>query len=104
VLRHLEVRISLHHLPLLRLYNVASLGLEPSIFVKPGQLHVTLFMLKLLSPDEVRRVQSLMKSISIKVHDAVGTPTPSLTVKGLEIMNDDSSEVCNTVIYLCVFN
>mmetsp|Transcript_34668 Transcript_34668/g.79064 ORF Transcript_34668/g.79064 Transcript_34668/m.79064 type:complete len:313 (-) Transcript_34668:152-1090(-) len=70
-------------------------GFDESLFVSPKKLHLTLFMLKLPSPDAVRRASNILNGVCA-AHCAdlqKGTPGLSLGLHGLEYMNDDPSEV-----------
>ena len=69
-------------------------GLDKSIFWRRDQFHLTLVMLKLYSSSEVASVQEIFDDVS---RSAAGGPKSSsselsLSLGGLEIMNDDPAE------------
>lgn len=67
----------------------ASRGLEASIFVKPATLHMTVCMLKLLTPEAIQKAAAALKRISRQIYDLLGTTTLLLNMRGLDSMSDD---------------
>jgi AKAP7 2'5' RNA ligase-like domain/KH domain len=73
-------------------------GMDASVFNDPASLHLTCFMLKLITKDEQKRASQLLQSLAAQLYDAVGTTTLLLRVSGLAIMNDDATQA--HVVYL----
>jgi hypothetical protein len=73
-----------------------SRGLDASIFVSPAALHLTCFVLKLVSEEEIAKAKQIMQTLAPdlkQMADAGGSCPARLVLKGLEIMNDDQSSV-----------
>jgi activating signal cointegrator complex subunit 1 len=75
-------------------------GYDASIAMAAPQLHLTVFLLKLLTQSEVKKAADILQSLAPKIYDALETRSLVLQVKGLEIMNDDPS-ACD-VLYVKV--
>lgn len=59
-------------------------GLEPSILTDPAQFHLTILMLKLYSPETLNKAQQLLRDITPKIYDLVGTRSVLAHLHGLE--------------------
>jgi len=68
-------------------------GLEESIFMPVQRLHLTIFMLHLLSNEDISKARKLLNNIQSQVYDILKTRTLMIRLKGLDIMNDDPSSV-----------
>ncbi|KAJ2559886.1 activating signal cointegrator 1 complex subunit [Coemansia sp. RSA 1933] len=62
-----------------------------SSFVNPGSLHITLGMLRLKTPFEVRRASELLMSLSNGINGILGGRALKVHVYGLETMEEDPS-------------
>ena len=71
-------------------------GITADLLVPPNRFHLTLCTLKLLSPHEVARAQDVLESSAPDLRAIVGQSTPPLRLRGLQIMNDDPSQVHET--------
>uniref|UniRef100_A0A6B2LAP0 K Homology domain-containing protein n=1 Tax=Arcella intermedia TaxID=1963864 RepID=A0A6B2LAP0_9EUKA len=75
-------------------------GFDGSICQPPESLHLTLLMLKLHTEKQVQTAQDILKKITPELYDMLETRSLVVRFKGLEIMNDDPSQV--DVLYLQV--
>jgi len=75
-------------------------GFDPSIQVKPTQFHLTILMLKLYSEELVRKAERILKEVSHKIYDILGSRSLLVNLKGLDYMNDDPTQV--DVVYMNV--
>lgn len=74
-------------------------GLDPSSFMTPEHLHLTIAMLKLYSDEARYRAQMLLKKLQPQILELLAGPL-QVHLQGLEIMNDDPSSI--DVLYLQV--
>ncbi|XP_075736042.1 activating signal cointegrator 1 complex subunit 1-like [Rhipicephalus microplus] len=68
-------------------------GLDESLFVSKQKLHLTIGMLVLLDAKECSRVQGVLEGCKDLVKTILEDEPLMVRVHGLEIMNDDESEV-----------
>lgn len=66
--------------------------IDATLFQKPSKVHLTLLMLRLHSEEQLATAKMLLKSLELEVQH-IFAPTDRVTVKGLNYMNDDPSEV-----------
>lgn len=71
-------------------------GLEESVLVSPRQLHMTLLMLRIYTPEALRAAIGAIRSVAERVRHLLRSQRVSL--QGIEHMNDDASET--HVLYL----
>jgi len=69
-----------------------SRGVDPSIFVTAPQFHLTIIMLKLYNSEQKQAAINLLKESEGILYDMVETRSVVLSLRGLEIMNDDASQ------------
>ncbi|KAL1920526.1 uncharacterized protein VTP21DRAFT_903 [Calcarisporiella thermophila] len=81
-------RISTLHGDILAL-NVR--GLDSTILVPTGSLHITVGMLRLLSQKEIEGCVRLLKESAQEIYDAVGTRSVRVNVEGVRVMETDPS-------------
>jgi len=74
-------------------------GVEPSIFQTAAQAHLTILMLRLYNPSDIAKAQRIMGELQSFV-DRIFAAEDRISLKGLNYMNDDPSEV--HVLYLAV--
>ncbi|KAJ4459806.1 putative activating signal cointegrator 1 complex subunit 1 [Paratrimastix pyriformis] len=93
-------RLTQLHSDILTRHGSAS-GMDPSILVPPSRLHLTLFMTKLFTKEDVARAAEILTQAepTLRMNVMQGDPL-ALHIKGLEYMNDDPSAV--DVLYLNV--
>ncbi|PNW87945.1 hypothetical protein CHLRE_01g008000v5 [Chlamydomonas reinhardtii] len=75
-------------------------GLEPSVFMAPQQLHLTLVMLKLYSDQKRHAAQQALDRLRPRVGALLAGQPLKVHLQGLEYMNDDPSAM--HVLYLKV--
>ncbi|KAH0934289.1 hypothetical protein HID58_011406 [Brassica napus] len=83
-----------------RLYTLAELGIEKSIFIKPSTFHLTVLMLKLWNKDRVNAARDVLKSISPSVMDALDNRPLFIRLKGLDCMRGSLAKA--RVLYIPV--
>ncbi|KII61755.1 Activating signal cointegrator 1 complex subunit 1 [Thelohanellus kitauei] len=69
------------------------------MFTAPPKLHITLMMLVLLNDDEKRRIAEDVEKMCSSLQPSLKN-LPELTLQGLDIMNDDPTDV--NVLYATV--
>ncbi|OEH79535.1 kh domain-containing protein [Cyclospora cayetanensis] len=67
--------------------------IDETLFINQEKLHITLLVLRLLTPAEVAAAAEALKSASAEIYDAVGTRTLRLHLKGNSCFSDDPSAV-----------
>jgi len=75
-------------------------GFDKSILQPSKHLHLTVLMLKLFTQKDIDQALSILQELKPKIYDILSTRTLMAKFKGLEIMNDDPSQV--DVLYLQV--
>ena len=77
------------------LYDVCgdAQGMSQELFVDPARVHITLVMLKLLTEEEVKKAGAVLKDSSESVISVLGGAKLGVSLDGVEIMNDDPSQV-----------
>ncbi|CAN7011122.1 unnamed protein product [Brassica rapa subsp. trilocularis] len=83
-----------------RLYTLAELGIEKSIFIKPSTFHLTVLMLKLWNKDRINTARDVLKSISPSVMDALDNRPLFIRLKGLDCMRGSLAKA--RVLYIPV--
>jgi len=68
------------------------IGGNEDILAKTAKMHLTLFMLRLLTGKEVERACDVLAKLSPRVYDALGTRSLILKVAGLGVMNENATE------------
>jgi len=68
-------------------------GFDASIILPPQQLHLTILMLKLYTKKQIEKVKQILEELKPQIYDTVDTRSLVVNLKGLEIMNDDPSQV-----------
>ncbi|RKP07311.1 AKAP7 2'5' RNA ligase-like domain-containing protein [Thamnocephalis sphaerospora] len=69
-----------------------SSGVDPSIFIEPARLHLTLGVMRLDTAEKVAQAVSVLRGLSAKVYDALGTRTFLVQLRGLEVMQDNPDQ------------
>ncbi|CAG7716839.1 unnamed protein product [Allacma fusca] len=77
----------------LRDFSSSIRGLDDAIFQEPAKLHLTICVLVLLDSREREEVSKLFASLSPDIETLTGKKPHKVRLQGLEIMNDDPSEV-----------
>lgn len=72
-------------------------GFDEALFAKPEGLHITVLLLRVITEEQDTRCREVLDNLSREVYDAVDTRSLVLHLKGLDLMNDDSSAA--TVIF-----
>eukprot|EP00698_Gefionella_okellyi_P018916 TRINITY_DN5730_c0_g1_i2.p1 TRINITY_DN5730_c0_g1~~TRINITY_DN5730_c0_g1_i2.p1 ORF type:complete len:354 (+),score=72.22 TRINITY_DN5730_c0_g1_i2:31-1092(+) len=72
-------------------------GWHPSLLVNPASLHITLFVLKLYTEEQLEQATHVLTRAAPLVYDAVKTRSVVLEVKGLAVM--DPTEAAAHVLY-----
>jgi len=75
-------------------------GFDASIIHPPKQLHLTMLMLKLHTDSQIEKVKQILQQLQPQIYDVLDTRSLVVKLKGLEIMNDDPSQV--DILYLQV--
>jgi len=75
-------------------------GFDKTILQPTKHLHLTILMLKLFTQKDIDQATSILQELKPKIYDILNTRTLMVKFKGLEIMNDDPSQV--DVLYLQV--
>lgn len=68
-------------------------GLEPSVFMHPQHLHLTLCMLKLYSEEQRELARHTLRALGPRAAGLLGGAPLAVRLKGLEYMTDDPSQV-----------
>ncbi|CDJ37719.1 KH domain-containing protein, putative [Eimeria tenella] len=68
-------------------------GIDESFFISKHKLHITLLVLRLLTPAEIKAAEAAVKAAAADLYDAVGTRTLLLHLKGNSCFSDDPSAV-----------
>uniref|UniRef100_A0A8C4QV89 K Homology domain-containing protein n=1 Tax=Eptatretus burgeri TaxID=7764 RepID=A0A8C4QV89_EPTBU len=68
-------------------------GMDSTIFQRPHRLHLTLCVLTLLSPHEVEQAVAHLNATAPLIRDIVGDEPLSVSICGVEYMNDDPAMV-----------
>jgi len=71
---------------------VGAAGMSPELLVEPARLHLTLTMLKLLTPEECDHASATLQGCAPGVSALLSGPL-NLVLVGLEYMNDDPQAV-----------
>uniref|UniRef100_UPI0035901D80 activating signal cointegrator 1 complex subunit 1 isoform X2 n=1 Tax=Myxine glutinosa TaxID=7769 RepID=UPI0035901D80 len=68
-------------------------GVDSTIFQRPNRLHLTLGVLTLLSPREMEQAIKCLNATAPLIRDIVGDDPLSVSICGVEYMNDDPAMV-----------
>lgn len=68
-------------------------GIDETIFQKVEKLHLTIVTLVLLDDKELNDAKALLSEFQTSLQKIFGGKSPTIIVKGVEIMNDDPSDV-----------
>eukprot|EP00301_Raphidiophrys_heterophryoidea_P027666 c9762_g1_i2.p1 GENE.c9762_g1_i2~~c9762_g1_i2.p1 ORF type:complete len:373 (+),score=101.43 c9762_g1_i2:135-1121(+) len=77
---------------------VAIEGLEASIMMAPQKVHLTLFVLRLLSPTEIDDALAFLATLNPRIHEILENRPLQLKLAGLEVMESDP--VKTNVMYM----
>ncbi|XP_015572863.1 uncharacterized protein LOC8273815 isoform X2 [Ricinus communis] len=102
-----HVKVDLTSIPLVSYAPKASksptlsgLGIDRSIFIKPKTFHLTVLMLKLWNKERINAASEVLKSVSLKVMDALDNRPLSVRLKGLDCMRGSMAKA--RVLYATV--
>ncbi|XP_050234297.1 uncharacterized protein LOC126682607 [Mercurialis annua] len=80
--------------------TLSELGIDRSIFINPKTFHLTVLMLKLWNKERVNAASEVLKSVSMKVMEALDNRPLTVRLKGLDCMRGPLSKA--RVIYATV--
>lgn len=75
----------------------ASGGIDERLFVDGRKLHITLLLLRLLSPAEGRDAAAILRDASAEIYDAVGTQTLLVHLKGNAAFSEGDASTASVV-------